>query len=124
MIIVMMITKEEMVVIVIIHQGMIEMIDVHTKVADILMIEGGMRTIDIIIVDSMTTDRMIIDDLNDSDNFNIILKVEMMGSHRMLNSHIMTKAMLVDHCQYQTASFVDKMEIMQISVQQKTKGKL
>ena len=125
----MMITDERMIlemiiigiiVTVIIHQEMIEMTGGHTKVTNIMMIEGGMM----IIVDSMMTEGMILYDPKELDNFNIILKVEMMGSHRMLNSHIMTKAMLVDHCQYLTASFVDKMEIMQISVQQKTKGKL
>ena len=79
---------------------------------------------DIIIIDSMTTDGMTIDDIKDSDNFNIILKVETMRSHRMFGRHVMTHAKLVNHHQYLIASFVDKMDIMKISARQKTKGKL
>ena len=47
---------------VIIRQEMIEMTGGHTKVTDIMMIEGGMTIIDMIIVDSMMAKGMIIDD--------------------------------------------------------------
>ena len=40
----------------------IEMIGGHTKVTDIMMIEGGMTIIDMTIVDTMMTGEMIIED--------------------------------------------------------------
>ena len=58
---------EEIVATVIIHQGMIEMIDAHTKVTDIIMIGGGMRIINMVIIDLMRADVMI-DDPKDLDN--------------------------------------------------------
>ena len=46
----------------IIRQEMVEMTGGHTKVTNIVMIEAGMRIIDMIIVDSMMAKGMIIDD--------------------------------------------------------------
>ena len=63
--------------IVIIRKGMIKG---HTKVIEI---EGGMMIIDMIIIDSMMTDGMIIDDPKDRDSFNIILRVEIMQNPKM-----------------------------------------
>ena len=60
-----------------------EMTGGHTKVTNIVMIEAGMRIIDMIIVDSLTTKGMIKDDTKDLDNFNIILRVQMMQNHRI-----------------------------------------
>ena len=64
----MMITEERMIVEMIIVEIIIiviireEMTGGHTKVADIMMIEGGMTIIDMTIVDTMMTGEMIIED--------------------------------------------------------------
>mgnify|MGYP000633245304 CR=1 FL=1 len=106
----------------IIRQEMIEMTGGHIKVTDIMMIEEGMTIIDMTIVNSMMTKGMIIDDPKDLDNFNIILKVEMMQTHMMFGSHSMKREKLVDRwCQI--AIFAGKMVTMQISTQRRIKTK-
>ena len=102
----------------IIHQEMIEMTGGHTKVTNIMMIEGGMM----IIVDSMMTEGMILYDPKELDNFNIILKVEMMQTHMMFGSHSMKREKLVDR-RCRVAIFAGKMVTMQISAQQRVKAK-
>ena len=106
----------------IIRQEMIEMTGGHTKVTDIMMIEGGMTITDMIIVDFMMTEEMIIDDPKDLDNFNIILRVEMMQNHNMFGRHSMKRENLVDQ-RCQIAIFAGKMVTMQINAQQRTKEK-
>ena len=107
---------------VIIHQEMIEMTGGHTKVTDIMMIEGGMTITDMIIVDFMMTEEMIIDDPKDLDNFNIILRVEMMQNHNMFGRHSMKRENLVDQ-RCQIAIFAGKMVTMLINGQQRIKAK-
>ena len=98
----MMITDERMIlemiiigiiVTVIIHQ---EMTDDHTKVTDLLMIEGGMKTIDVtIMIKGMT-----IENLKDLNSFNVIRRVEIIPNHRMLGRQHMRREKLVDQtCQ-------------------------
>ena len=105
---------------VIIHQEMIEMTGGRIKVTDIMMIEEGMTIIDMTIVNSMMTKGMIIDDPKDLDNFNIILRVEMMWNHRMFGKQSMKRVKLVD-CRI--AIFAGKMVTMQISTQRRIKTK-
>ena len=93
----------------IIHQ---EMTDDHTKVTNIMMIEGGMM----IIVDSMMTEGMILYDPKELDNFNIILKVEMMQTHMMFGSHSMKREKLVDR-RYRIAIHVGKTITIRINFQ-------
>ena len=99
---------------------MIEMTGGHIKVTDIMMIEEGMTIIDMTIVNSMMTKGMIIDDPKDLDNFNIILRVEMMWNHRMFGKQSMKRVKLVD-CRI--AIFAGKMVTMQINAQQRKKAK-
>ena len=80
----------------IIRQEMVEMTGGHTKVTNIMMIEGGMKTIDVtIMIKGMT-----IENLKDLNSFNVIRRVEIIPNHRMLGRQHMRREKLVDQtCQ-------------------------
>ena len=81
---------------VITHLAMIKMIDDGTKTRDIRMTDdltsnGGMMTIDNLIIDLVTNDEMTIDNLKPPGSFNIILVPETNQSHRMFDNRITKK---------------------------------
>ena len=72
------------------------MIDDSTKTRDIRMTDdltsnGGMMTIDNLIIDLVTNDEMTIDNLKPPGSFNIILVPETNQSHRMFDNRITKK---------------------------------
>mgnify|MGYP000423870088 CR=1 FL=1 len=96
-----------------------EMIEDHTRVNDIMMIDEEIMT-DMIIVDTTMIEGIIIIDPKDLDRSNI--KVETILTHKMLNKQRMRKEKLVDQ-RCRIAICVRGMATMPINVHLKTKEK-